>query len=214
MASARDANSQYDQSMTRLPRDERRAQLLTAALEIFSTSGYHTAAMDDIAERAGITKPVLYQHFPSKLDLYLAVLDLHIDSLVYEVQKAIASKKENVDRVHATTEAYFRFIDSESEAFRLLFESDALAEPQVQERLNRMTYECARAVSAVIAVDTGLPEESAMMLGIGLIATAQVTARYWLNRDGRLPLEKAAEFVAQLQWRGISSFPIEPGALG
>jgi len=200
--------------MTRLPRDERRAQLLTAALEIFSTAGYHAAGMDEIAERAGVTKPVLYQHFPSKLDLYLAVLDLHIDSLVYEVQKAIASKKENVDRVHATTEAYFRFIDSESEAFRLLFESDALTEPQVQERLNRMTYECARAVSAVIAVDTGLPEESAMMLGVGLIGTAQVTARYWLNRDGRLPLEKAAEFVAQLQWRGISSFPREPGALG
>ncbi|CAB4674864.1 unannotated protein [freshwater metagenome] len=200
--------------MTRLPRDERRAQLLTAALEIFSTAGYHAAGMDEIAEQAGVTKPVLYQHFPSKLDLYLAVLDLHIDSLVYEVQKAIASKKENVDRVHATTEAYFRFIDSESEAFRLLFESDALTEPQVQERLNRMTYECARAVSAVIAVDTGLPEESAMMLGVGLIGTAQVTARYWLNRDGRLPLEKAAEFVAQLQWRGISSFPREPGALG
>ena len=200
--------------MTRLPRDERRAQLLTAALEIFSTAGYHAAGMDEIAEQAGITKPVLYQHFPSKLDLYLAVLDLHIDSLVYEVQKAIASKKENVDRVHATTEAYFRFIDSESEAFRLLFESDALTEPQVQERLNRMTYECARAVSAVIAVDTGLPQESAMMLGVGLIGTAQVTARYWLNRDGRLPLEKAAEFVAQLQWRGISSFPREPGALG
>ncbi len=214
MASARSANSQYDQSMTRLPRDERRAQLLTAALEIFSTAGYHAAGMDEIAEQAGVTKPVLYQHFPSKLDLYLAVLDLHIDSLVYEVQKAIASKKENVDRVHATTEAYFRFIDSESEAFRLLFESDALTEPQVQERLNRMTYECARAVSAVIAVDTGLPEESAMMLGVGLIGTAQVTARYWLNRDGRLPLEKAAEFVAQLQWRGISSFPREPGALG
>jgi len=200
--------------MTRLPRDERRAQLLTAALEIFSTAGYHAAGMDEIAEQAGITKPVLYQHFPSKLDLYLAVLDLHIDSLVYEVQKAIASKKENVDRVHATTEAYFRFIDSESEAFRLLFESDALTEPQVQERLNRMTYECARAVSAVIAVDTGLPEESAMMLGVGLIGTAQVTARYWLNRDGRLPLEKAAEFVAQLQWRGILSFPREPGAPG
>ena len=207
MAPPLSANSQYDHSMTRLPRDERRAQLLTAALEIFSTAGYHAAGMDEIAEQAGITKPVLYQHFPSKLDLYLAVLDLHIDSLVYEVQKAIASKKENVDRVHATTEAYFRFIDSESEAFRLLFESDALTEPQVQERLNRMTYECARAVSAVIAVDTGLPEESAMMLGVGLIGTAQVTARYWLNRDGRLPLEKAAEFVAQLQWRGISSFP-------
>ena len=75
----------------RLPRDERRAQLLTAALEVFTAAGYHAAAMDEIADRAGVSKPVLYQHFPSKLDLYLAVLDLHVDSLVYTIQRAIAS---------------------------------------------------------------------------------------------------------------------------
>ena len=62
----------------RLPRDERRAQLLAAALEVFTQAGYHSAAMDEIADRAKVSKPVLYQHFPSKLDLYLAVLDLHI----------------------------------------------------------------------------------------------------------------------------------------
>ena len=75
----------------RLPRDERRAQLLAAALEVFTQAGYHSAAMDEIADRAKVSKPVLYQHFPSKLDLYLAVLDLHIDSLVFDIQKAIAS---------------------------------------------------------------------------------------------------------------------------
>ena len=73
----------------RLPRDERRAILLSAALEVFTGAGYHSAAMDEIADRANVSKPVLYQHFPSKLDLYLAVLDLHIDSLVFEIQKAI-----------------------------------------------------------------------------------------------------------------------------
>ena len=72
---------------SRLPRDERRALLLSAALEVFTTAGYHSAAMDEIADRAKVSKPVLYQHFPSKLDLYLAVLDLHIDSLVFEIQK-------------------------------------------------------------------------------------------------------------------------------
>ena len=77
---------------SRLPRDERRAQLLVAALEIFTSSGYHAASMDEIAERASVSKPVLYQHFPSKLDLYLAVLDLHIDSLVFAIQKAIAEE--------------------------------------------------------------------------------------------------------------------------
>ncbi len=192
----------------RLPRDERRAQLLSAALEVFTVSGYHAAAMDEIADRAGVSKPVLYQHFPSKLELYLAVLDLHIDSLVFAVQRALASTHDNVQRVRATVEAYFGFVDGESEAFRLLFENDLTTEPAVNERLTRMTYECARAVSAVIAADTDLPEESAMLLGVGLIATAQVTARYWLERDGRLSRERACELIANLQWRGISGFPL------
>ena len=136
----------------RLPRDERRAQLLNAALEVFTAAGYHSAAMDEIADRAGVSKPVLYQHFPSKLELYLAVLDIHIDSLVFQIQKAIASTPENANRVSATVDAYFNFIDSEGEAFRLLFESDMSVEPAVRERLNRMTYDCAAAVSAVISL--------------------------------------------------------------
>ncbi len=76
----------------RLPRDERRAQLLSAALEVFTAAGYHSAAMDEIADRASVSKPVLYQHFPSKLELYLAVLDLHIDSLVFQIQKISRTK--------------------------------------------------------------------------------------------------------------------------
>jgi AcrR family transcriptional regulator len=191
----------------RLPRDERRAQLLSAALEVFTAAGYHAAAMDEIADRAGVSKPVLYQHFPSKLDLYLAVLDLHIDQLVYSIQRAIASTHDNADRVKATVDAYFNFIEEEGEAYRLLFESDMSVEPAVRERLTRMTYDCAAAVSAVIAADTGIPDEAAMLLGIGLVGTAQFTARYWLERDGRVPREEAARLVASLQWRGISGYP-------
>ena len=78
-----------DEKAARLPRDERRAQLLVAALEVFTAAGYHSAAMDEIADRAKVSKPVLYQHFPSKLELYLAVLDLHIDSLVFAIQKQL-----------------------------------------------------------------------------------------------------------------------------
>jgi AcrR family transcriptional regulator len=167
---ASDSHSRNEKA--RLPRDERRAILLSAALEVFTAAGYHSAAMDEIADRANVSKPVLYQHFPSKLDLYLAVLDLHIDSLVYEIQKAISSTPDNAQRVHATIDAYFSFIENEGEAFRLLFESDMSVEPQVSERLNRMTYDCAAAVSGVIANDTGLPKEAAMLLGIGLIGTA------------------------------------------
>ncbi len=63
----------------RLPRSARRKQLLGAAQEVFVAQGYHAAAMDDIADRAGVSKPVLYQHFPGKLELYLALLDEHAD---------------------------------------------------------------------------------------------------------------------------------------
>ena len=173
-----------DEKTNRLPRDERRAQLLVAALEVFTVAGYHSAAMDEIADRAKVSKPVLYQHFPSKLDLYLAVLDLHIDSLVFAIQKAIAANRENSARVAATVEAYFGFIDSEGEAFRLLFESDMSVEPQVRERLNRMTYDCAAAVSAVMSIDTGLGNEESMILAVGIIGTVQTSARHWLYRDG------------------------------
>ena len=194
-------------NQARLPRDERRALLLSAALEVFTAAGYHSAAMDEIADRAGVSKPVLYQHFPSKLELYLAVLDLHIDSLVYEIQKAIASTPDNANRVRATVDAYFGFIESEGEAFRLLFESDMSVEPSVAERLHRMTYDCAAAVSAIISLDTGLPKEVAMLLGVGMIGCAQVTARHWLERDSKLTRQQAVELVENLMWRGISGFP-------
>lgn len=195
------------QDKARLPRDERRAQLLAAALEVFTAAGYHSAAMDEIADRAGVSKPVLYQHFPSKLDLYLAVLDTHIDSLVFAIQRAIASTPDNSKRVQATIAAYFDFIEAEGEAFRLLFESDMNVEPAVRERLNRMSYDCAAAVSAVISLDTGLPQEAAMLLGVGLIGSAQVTARHWLERDSKLNREQAQTLVTNIIWRGISGFP-------
>jgi AcrR family transcriptional regulator len=196
-----DTNAKGDKA--RLPRDERRAILLNAALEVFTAAGYHSAAMDEIADRANVSKPVLYQHFPSKLDLYLAVLDLHIDSLVFELQKAISSTPDNEQRVHATVVAYFAFIENEGEAFRLLFESDMNVEPQV-----RMTYDTAAAVSAIISNDTGLPKEVAMMLGVGLIGYTQVTARHWLDRDSKLSRQQAVELVENLMWRGISGFPL------
>src|SRR3954454_16444000 len=89
----------------RLPRTARRVQLLAAAQEVFVAQGYHAAAMDEIAETAGVSKPVLYQHFPSKLDLYLALLDEHAEGLVTTVRTALTSTSENKTRVQATIQA-------------------------------------------------------------------------------------------------------------
>ena len=59
----------------RLPADQRRQQLLDVAREVFAASGFHATSMDDIADAAGVTKPVLYQHFPSKRALYVELLE-------------------------------------------------------------------------------------------------------------------------------------------
>src|SRR6187397_1360566 len=108
----------------RMPRSERRAQLLDAAQAVFVQSGYHSAAMDEIADRAGVSKPVLYQHFPGKLDLYLALIDHHRGLLEQAVRDALASTTDNKQRVIACIDAYFEFVSRQGAPFRLIFESD------------------------------------------------------------------------------------------
>ncbi|OEU85510.1 TetR family transcriptional regulator [Streptomyces abyssalis] len=194
---------------TRLPRRARRNQLLGAAQEVFVAQGYHAAAMDDIADRAGVSKPVLYQHFPGKLDLYLALLDQHCESLLEAVRAALASTTDNKQRVAATMDAYFAYVEDEGGAFRLVFESDLTNEPAVRDRVDRVSLECAEAVSEVIAEDTKLSRDQSMLLAVGLCGMAQITARYWLGSGRPIPRDAAAKLISSLSWRGIAGFPMQ-----
>ena len=199
----------------RLPRQERRAQLLDAAREAFVQQGYHAAGMDGIAELAGVSKPVLYQHFPGKLELYLAVLDESSDSLIERVRTALASTTENRKRVRATFEAYFDFVAHESGAFRLIFESDLTNVPEAASRVQRTNETCALMIAGVIREDTELHEDVAMMLAMGLLGMAQTSARHWLHSPAPISQEEAARALSALAWRGISGFPLSahPAAL-
>jgi AcrR family transcriptional regulator len=202
----------------RLPRVERRAQLLVAAQEVFVAQGYHGAAMDDIAERAGVSKPVLYQHFPGKLELYLALIDVQADALVATITGALDATDDNQERVHRVLAAYFDFIDGSTGAapgaFRLIFETDLGNDPAVRDRVARADRAIMRAVSATVSADTGLSEEQADLLAVALTGAAQVAARWWLDRDRPVPRDVAVDLIASLQWRGISNFPLhgdQPG---
>ncbi|MDQ5973650.1 MAG: hypothetical protein QG661_859 [Actinomycetota bacterium] len=193
----------------RLPREQRRQQVLTAALEVFSTVGFHAASMDDIADRAGVSKPVLYQHFPGKLDLYLALLDAGIDELLVASNAALAGTSDNRLRVSAMTSAYFAFIEDPAGAFRLVFESDLANEPAVRQRVDAADQAVARVIARVIAEDTGLSDDQAMLLASGLQGMTQVAARRWLRDDSpAISREEAADLISGLGWRGISGFPL------
>jgi len=189
-----------------MPRLARRRQLLAAAQEIFTAQGFHAAAMDDIAERAGVTKPVLYQHFPSKLELYLGLLDSAAEELLDRVHQALVSTTDNKARVHNAIAAYFDFVD-EGMAFRLVFESDLRNEPAVRERAERLSRNCAEAMADTIAADTGVPREQAELLSVGLLGSAELSARYWLDTDRAVDKADAVRLLSHLAWRGISGYP-------
>src|SRR3989440_6804433 len=193
---------------SRLPRHERRRQLLDAALEVFVSQGYHAAAMDEIADRAGVSKPVLYQHFPGKLELYLALLDESTGSLVDTMRDSLGSNLEDPkQRVAATFGAYFEYVGGNGQAYRLVFKSDLSNEPAVRERLEEVQHQCAEMVSRAVREDAGISDEEAHLLSVGLVGMAQVTARYWLSTRDHIPREAAEQLVARLAWRGISGCP-------
>lgn len=192
---------------TRLPKTARRSQLLGAAREVFVAQGYHAAAMDEIAERAGVSKPVLYQHFPGKHELYLALVDQHAKEIVEAVRGALASTKNNKLRGALAIAAFFNFIDGEGESFRLIFESDLTNDVAVQERVNWVHQECANAIAEIISEETGLPHEQSELVGIALGGMAHTAARYWFRTGRRMPREEAIRMVAMLVWRGIAGFP-------
>jgi AcrR family transcriptional regulator len=192
----------------RLPRSARRKQLLAAAQQVFVAQGYHAAAMDDIAERAGVSKPVLYQHFPGKLELYLALLDTHCDAMVSRVRSAMEATTDNKDRVRGAIQAYFDFIDHESEAFRLVFESDLRNDPAVRERVDRVETGCIAAITDTIMADTGVSRARAELLASGLVGAAEIAARFWLAGGRQVDKAEAETLLTTLSWRGIASFPL------
>jgi AcrR family transcriptional regulator len=164
--------------------------------------------MDEIAERAGVSKPVLYQHFPGKLELYLALLDESADELVRIVSEALSSTSDNRQRVPATFKAFYDYVAGAGEAFRLVFESDLSNEPAVRERLDRTMSDCADMVSQFIREDAGVSNEEAHLLGMALVGMAQVSARHWLSTDQAIQKDAAEQLIARLAWRGISGWPM------
>lgn len=193
----------------RMPREARRKQLLEAAHQVFVAHGYHGASMDEIADVATVSKPVLYQHFPGKRELYLALLDAHLADFSDLLNDAILSTQDNQQRVLNTIATYYRYINRESQAYRLIFESDVLADELIAERIEKFNSMLAESISRVVASDTDLDEAQALLVGRGLAGLAQVSARYWAGSGQQVSMDTAIDLVSRLAWRGISQFPKE-----
>jgi len=191
-----------------MTRTDRRTQILAAALESFVHEGFHHTSMETIAERMGVTKPVLYRHFSSKLELYLAIVDSQTDELVNLVKTALNTPVEHQrERVRAAFAAYFNYIEAKGESFRLIFESDMTADPALRERLDRSNRLCAVEVARTLRTVAALTDAQAELLATALLGMAQITARTRLRDPRGVSSDEAIDLLTQLAWRGLSRFP-------
>ncbi len=186
---------------SRLPAAERRDQLLTVALDVFSAQGFHATSMNDIAAAAGVTKPVLYQHFPSKRGLYLELLRDVGDRLMAAIGKATAEAGTPHKQVERGFQAYFRFVAEERTSFVLLFGSGARRDEEFAAAVRSVERTIAEAIATLI--DADIDPAHRRNLAYGLVGLAEGTSRHWVDQDLELDPDLLAAQVADLAWAGL-----------
>jgi len=142
----------------RLPADQRRLQLLEVARDRFAEQGFHATSMDEIAESAGVTKPVLYQHFPSKRALYVELLESTGAELLTTLADATGRAGTARDRVEMGFRAYFEFALGNRSAFRLLLSTAIRSDPEFARIVEEIIDATAETISLLIFID-GSPEQ-------------------------------------------------------
>ncbi|MDA8268965.1 MAG: TetR/AcrR family transcriptional regulator [Actinomycetota bacterium] len=188
-------NSSIVATPKRLPANERRQQLLDVAMRLFAQNGFKATTMDDIAEHAGVTKPLLYQHFASKRALYLELVESVAQRMLNAVEEATSQARTPREQVEGGFTAYFELVLAHAEAFQLLLGSDSPGDPGMSRMLRHVEDVLAAAVSDLI--DAGLDDDHRRMLAYAVVGMAEGASRYVLassrNRvpsmalDGRPP---------------------------
>ena len=160
--------------------------------------------MDDIADAAQVSKPVLYQHFPGKRELYLALVDHYLQELSLGLVTALQGSDVNRERVESMLDVYFGFVEANPEAHRLIFESDLLADPEVAERFESFHLAVADSIAGVLGPNAGLSHPHAVLVSRSLTCMAQTAAVHWIRNPGTGGRAEAQRQIFRLAWGGIS----------
>jgi AcrR family transcriptional regulator len=198
----------------RLPAAARRVQLLDVARRVFGRDGYRGASMESIAEAAGVTKPVLYQHFRSKHALYASLLESELSQLTADLERAFALAEGNQQRLRLGFGAYLDFVASHEDAFRLLFTEGLGLDESFQQRVDRFRSWVAERVTAIISAEAGLPAPRARALAVAIVGMAESAATWWLAEHRPLPIADLADELAGLAWQGFARYPASESESG
>jgi AcrR family transcriptional regulator len=186
----------------RLPASERRTQLLHVALEQFAANGYHLTSMNQVAEAAGVTKPVLYQHFRSKKALYQELLEdvsTRLADAIVEATDAAAGPRQQVE---AGLRTYFAYVTEHRAAATILFGGGDRRDGEFSDAFRRVEEAIVEVIAPMIRVE-GLDDEGRRLMAHGVVGLTEGTSRHWIAKGYDPGPEELAAQVAELAWAGL-----------
>ena len=193
----------------RLPANERRDQLLTVAVDVFARKGFHGTSMDDVAKAAGVTKPVVYQHFASKRRLYLELLSDVGNRLLLAIGAATAGAPSPRAQVERGFAAYFQWVADDHDSFTLLFGSGARRDREFAEAVRRVERTIADAITPLIAAD--IDDDHRALLAAALVGLAEATSRRLVGAGHSFDVVRVSRQLADLAYAGLRGVHRVPG---
>jgi AcrR family transcriptional regulator len=202
------ATSHGDAPRRRLRGDVRRERILAAATRVFAEKGYDKASFRDIAAASGITRPVVYDHFRSKEELHLFLLERERDAVLEYVKNELLADDSPERRVHRALDAFFSYVESHPYAWRMLFRETS-GDPDMAAAQRRIQHEAHLAVATLLARERGSKilagRESGRRLEMLAALWGSATnglARWWYdNREARR--EQVVATAMDALWLGV-----------
>jgi AcrR family transcriptional regulator len=192
----------------RMTAPERREAILGAARDAFAEGSYHEISLDRVAEGAGISKALIYEHFPSKRDLHRALLESYFGELLERVVGAIAGAEPGEGRLRAGLDAFLAFVEERRGAWRMLVLN--MADPVIAERMERLRHEVAVLITARMVEEgppgrlvEGLGRERAIeMVAQQIVGAGQSLANWWVEHP-EVERARVLEVAMDFMWVGL-----------
>ncbi len=192
----------------RLPASERRAQLIDVGRAVFAKRGYEAASMEEIADRAKVSKPIVYEHFGGKEGIYAVIVDREMDYVVRRIVDAIATGTPR-ERVERAALAFLIYVRDHPEGFAVLAQDSPLTS---RGRLSSLLNDLAERVGDLFAAafkSAGYDAKAAPIYAHALVGMVTFVGKWWM--DTRKPsVEEVAKHIGALAWMGLRHLPKRP----
>jgi AcrR family transcriptional regulator len=188
-----------------MPRAERERQMLAVAEQVFAERGFVAASMDEIAERVGVSKPMLYEYFRSKEGLLVACIRQARAELLRVTSEACDAAPTPEEMLRQGLIAYFRFNTEHQQSWALLRSEAAVVGPSAASEIEAVRQQQTDLISGTMSLYA--PEHSplATQPAAEVIVGGCERLALWCERNPEVTPEQAAELVMQLIWFGIAA---------